>query len=225
MIHRFVLDFALAIAVATPLCATSVDFGFYAISNKSGQSDALAPQLLVAVTNDTPPVVSPPEGVGFIFRNEGPIVSHIGDIYFDDEAGVLDDLLRIQNPTGVSLSEGANPANLPGGGSILPTFTAGFSADADSPSGSGKNGVDVGESVGIFFSLAGSSTYSDVLDALYSGALRLGLHVQGIGTSGESDGFVNTNVVPEPGFYGILSVCLIGLALVRRRLRPSRLLS
>ena len=56
-------------------------------------------------------------------------------------------------------------------------------------------------------------TYADVLSELASGALRIGIHVQGFASTG-SESLINT---PEPGTALLLALGLGGLAAGRRR--------
>jgi hypothetical protein len=134
--------------------------------------------------------------VQFLFSNSGPAASSITDVYFDD--GSLLGIATILNEPGVSFSAVASPPNLPGANNASPPFvtTAGFSADSDPPVQ--PYGVNPGEQLGITFDLQNLRFYDDVLDELASGALRIGLHVQGF-SSGGSESFVNNpSVVPTP---------------------------
>lgn len=159
--------------------------------------------------------------VSFQFQNSGPAASSITDIYFDD--GSLLGIASITNGTGTSFSQGASPGDLPGGNNISPAFqtTAGFLADSDPPTQ--PNGVNPGEFVTIVFDLQSGKTFADVLSDLSSGALRIGIHVQGF-TGGGSESFVNTPTpppppIPEPGTVLLLGTGLAGAAtrLIRRR--------
>jgi hypothetical protein len=163
--------------------------------------------------------------VDFIFRNEGPSASSITGVYFAD--GTLLGIVQIvDSGSGVSFSQGASPANLPGGNAIGFVTTAGFAADSDPPVQ--PNGVNPGEWLRIRFALQAGKDYQDTLDALQlgldqggvTGALRIGLHVQGI-VGGQSDSFVNgtpISVVPLPTAG---AMALAGLGIVaRRRRRP-----
>jgi hypothetical protein len=149
--------------------------------------------------------------VDFKFSNKGPNASSITDVYFAD--GTLLGIATITDGPGVNFSEGANPGNLPGGASIFPAFTAKFSADSDAPPP--INGVNPGESLTITFDLINGKTFADTIAALGNGDLRIGIHVQSF-SNGGSESFVH---VPEPGFYGLLSMGLAGLYVVVRRRR------
>ena len=130
--------------------------------------------------------------------------------------------------SGVDFSPGASPGNLPSGNTVDPAFetTKDFLADSDPPVS--HNGVNPGESLGIIFDLAGVvdgdetyyGTYSDVINELNNGDLRIGIHVQGF-SSGGSEAFVNggkTTItelgVPDPGILHcafLLGSGIIGL--------------
>jgi len=159
----------------------------------------------------------------FTFRNTGPQASSITDVYFDD--GALFKMVTIDNSdSGVSFSQFAKPAELPGGNCLTPPFdtSAGFSADSDAPVQ--HNGVNPGESLGIVFDLKNGMAYDDVLNALANptdvdDGLRIGIKVQGF-ASGGSEAFVNNGIIPAPGAILLTSV---GVALVGWLRRSRRL--
>jgi hypothetical protein len=135
----------------------------------------------------------------FTFRNTGPETCSLTDVYYDDGALLgIADLIDADDGTGgdegVDFSQYANPDELPAGSQLWPPFvtTEGFSADSDPPAT--HNGVEPNESLGIIFDLQFGLGYSDVLDSLVSGALRIGLKVQSFAT-GSSESFVNGDVV------------------------------
>ncbi len=145
----------------------------------------------------------------FTLRNDGPHASFIRNIYFDDSEGTLGSLAAIDNSDpGVEFAPGGSPSDVPGAVDI--GFTSDFHATATQPGS--QNGVnETGESVGILFHIAPGSTFDDVLDSMYFGQLRVGLHVQGF-EGGFSEGFVSGLVAtPEPA---TLALALIALAIL-----------
>jgi hypothetical protein len=194
------------VMTAAPAHAVQYTFG---LITDNGNGANLAGQLIVDVTaglNGT---------VDFTFTNNVGIASSITDVYFDD--GTLLDLAGITSSAGVAFLDPASPGNLPSGNTASPPFvtTADFSADSDSPITA--NGVNAaGEWLTINFTLQGLQTYQDTINALNSGALRIGLHVQAIGVPGGSDSYVNT--VPDGGVtMALLGMALTGLGLMARR--------
>jgi len=170
-------------------------------------------QMNVDVGNDIGGALQRDNQVRFTFINLGPNASSITDIYFDD--GSLLGIAFLENdPNNVEFSQGADPPNLPGGEMADPPFetTLGFSADSDPPVE--PLGVNPGERLGIVFDLMEGKTIPDVLDDLRTGALRIGIHVQGF-ASGGSESFINIPL-PEPGTF---TLCLLGAAALARRRR------
>lgn len=170
----------------------------------------------------------------FTFSNNIGIASSITDIYFD--YGNTNYFTSISNnvlgsagdSTGVNFSDGASPANLPAGNTV--GFSADFGADSNSPTLS--NGVNAaGEWVAFLGTLSQGSSFSQVLAAIDSGALRVGLHVQGIEVISqhgfderfeietESESFVNgtPNAVPLPAAAWLFGSALLGFVGFKRR--------
>jgi len=217
------LVFALASLATLSVPASAITYNFQCITNNNASNCAIGEAQLTMVVASFSDSLG--QGVGFTFYNTAVNPASITDVYFDDGllgTGVLAQPMRVinnnpiapPNATPVSFSPLATPANLPGGNPIGFTTTTGFSADSDNPIT--QRGVnEANESVTIAFAFRGSNTLADVIQALNSGALRVGLHVQSIGATGGSEGFVN--IVPEPGFYGLLALGLGGLFLAARR--------
>jgi hypothetical protein len=160
--------------------------------------------------------------VSITFANSGPQASIIADVYIEDNASVFTGIASITDGAGTNFEIGANPANLPGANNASPAFVADFSADAEAPTGTGGNGADPGESFSVIMTLAGGKTFADVQSAFELGSVRLGIHGQGLGTSGGSESFVNgggggENAVPEPTAALLFGAGVLAVSQVRRR--------
>ena len=221
-----ILGLVLALVVVLPTEARADLFGFEAITNNSGVEGTYAGQLAVDVTDPGS------NQVLFTFYNDGPggslydvlspIAGAITEIYFDD--GTLLGSPTITNMVGVNFVNGATPANLPGGDSLDPDFTATVGFSAESAPENPVNGVNPGEHVALLFGLQTGATFANVLYAIglgfndpgNAGALRIGIHVRGIEPTGvnQSDSFI---MVPVPGavILGIFGLSVVGLKLRR----------
>ena len=150
----------------------------------------------------------------FTFTNVGTTAMSLTDVYFDD--GTLLGIAAVTGSSGVSFSQFASPGNLPGGNAIGFQTTAGFSADSNPPVQ--PNGVNPGESLSILFDLKPGRSFAEIAGDLASGALRIGVHVQGYGGGG-SESFVNL-LSPVPEASSVLSMMaalgVLGVALRRR---------
>ncbi len=187
----------------------------------------VASQFTLEVWDENEPGVGPGE-VLFKFTNAGPVTSTISQIYWDDRAGVLTgspvfstDAAHTADGAGssapVTFVFNASSVKPPGGLPDWPQNTTDFRFDAD-PVAS-QNGVEEGgEMAGFLFDLAPGKTLADIEAAINAPSpnnLRVAFHAQGIGTSADSDVFINTNVVPEPS--STLLLLLTTPLLLRRR--------
>lgn len=160
----------------------------------------------------------------FTFINAGPTLSTIAEIYWDDDDSLLDSIDTITNSAGVDFGTPANPADLPSGANAVPAFSADFSVGATPPPAT--NGVDPGENLPVLFDLSSGSTFDDILAALESGSLRLGMHVISIGTVAGSDAVISepylpgqVDPIPEPSTYMLMGAGLLALGALKNRTR------
>ncbi|MFP5274880.1 PEP-CTERM sorting domain-containing protein [Coleofasciculus sp.] len=166
---------------ASMMPAEAAVFGFNRITENNVEN--VANQLTVDVTGDS-------SNVTFKFTNSGPTSSFIAQIYVDVVGGLLAGP-SVTNFAGTNFSLGGSPPNLPGGNTV--GFTSDFRATANNPAP--RNGAsNTGEMVALNF----SGNVDNVLAAIGNGSLRFGTHVQGIGSAGGSDSFVNAVPVTDP---------------------------
>ncbi len=117
----------------------------------------------------------------------------ISQVVFDDNGYLSAPSVNVNNVGTVNFSGGASKAQLPQGGN---NFTTDYAFSREVP-GNG-NGIQAPETLGVSF----QGNYANVVTALNSGALRLGIHVQAL-PGGASDSYIssnsgNTQDTPEP---------------------------
>ncbi|MCL4854532.1 MAG: hypothetical protein KJZ78_24495 [Bryobacteraceae bacterium] len=208
--NKLLLTSACVAGLITCQMANAVSYSFFKITNNGNQD--VSSQLSVEVTGAG-------SQASFQFFNNVGIASSITDIYFDDGT-LLGIALITTSGAGVAFNSPANPSNLPGGNNASPAFvtTQNFSADSDPPVS--QNGVNAAtEWVTITFNLINGKTIVDTLAALDDGSLRIGLHVQAIGSKGGSDSYVNNGRnVPDGGVTAaMLGLGMLGLSFMSRR--------
>jgi hypothetical protein len=212
--RKIVLLFILVPAILASN-ANAYYYGFEQITDNG--NTPVASQLLVNVTaEDTNQVL-------FSFFNQGPVDSSITDVYFDDGSllgisSLIDSDDGVGGDPGVDFSLDASPGDLPGGNPIGFEVTAGFLADSDPAIP--QNGINPDEWLGILFDLQSVASFDDVISQLGDGRLRIGLHVQSIGTNDGSESFVNNmTAIPIPSAVWLLGAGMVGLVGIRRKFK------
>ena len=116
--------------------------------------------------------------------------SFIRQVFFDDNNYLSDPWANIGNFGTVNFTGGASNDQLPQGGN---NFTTDYAFSRQVPGN--QNAVQGGEKLGVSF----AGNYTNILAALNSGDLRLGIHVQGL-PGDASDSYISTNTqdTPEP---------------------------
>ncbi|MBL9032962.1 MAG: hypothetical protein JNM80_14795 [Phycisphaerae bacterium] len=203
------------LALSASAMGAPVDIGFARVTPANAPQNPAA-QFKAVLSEVSSSVVR------FRFTNTAVIYCSISEIYYDNRnSAPLSSLMTPLNQFGATFTGGgANPGNLPGGQNLSPAFsaTAVFSADAQ---GNPANGLDTAADwLEMDFVLGAGKTFNSVVDAIANGDLRIGLHVRAIGTSGDSDSFVNgnpPNVIPLPPAALAGLAGLAGVAVLRRR--------
>ena len=150
--------------------------------------------------------------VDFEFHNASSMDSTIARVYFDDfDDGLLADIAGITNGPGTIFNEDATPPVLPAWNTLTPSFDADFSAGAAPPPA--QNGVDPTEWVKITFDIESGHAFSDVINQMNDGTMRIGAHIISVGREEVSV----SAVTPEPATIALLG--LGALSLLRNRSR------
>lgn len=198
-----VIGFGVTVALAPVANAVPVSYDFTCnTGNKPADCTIGEAQMKLVVSSQT-------GGVLFTFSNVGLEASSLTRVFLDTSLSLA---LSISSTPGVSFSVDTSPANFPGKNNVSPSFSTDYSASADSQGGVAYNGVNPNESLGI---LLGGSLFGDVIAALDSGVLRVGIKVQAF-EGGGSETFVNTPPVPEPRAAILF---LVGTALAAHSIR------
>lgn len=144
--------------------------------------------------------------VGFLLSNVGSESLNATGVYFDDASNVLANLFDVTDFSGVDFAEGGKPGNVKSGNKV--DFVAEFLATAARPTR--DTGVDQGQNVQINFTLANGKTIDDVIAALNSGDLRIGINAK--------KGYVSeSGFVPEPSTLMLLAFGGLAAAWTARR--------
>lgn len=206
MLRLAALALFAALSFASSASATTFSFDCITGSGSSTNCNIGEAQLALEVT------AAGPGQVSFTLSNTGSEDLSAAQLYFDDGLGLLASVVSVVDGSGVDFEEGGTPANLPGGNSY--GFDAEYVFSAENPAP--FEGVNPGEEVTVVFTLAAGKTLADVLAAIGSENLRVGVH--GIAfENGKSKSFINDPVgVPEPA-AALLLLAGGAAALAQRR--------
>ncbi len=159
-------------------------------------------------------------GVGqihFLFSNQSLIGSSMARLYFDDDIGLLAQMIGIVGD-GTLFEQPACPGNLPGGRTLAPPFEAIDAFSVASAAARPRNGIEPGESAIATFNLLDAFDFDDVCAALMGGGLRIGVHTIAL-PDGSS---VSAVTVPEPATMVLVGLgALIEIARKEKRRRTN----
>jgi hypothetical protein len=176
---------ALSAVSAAP--ASAITFGFGNIVGGDTPGDAYKNSFTFDVLNQGSSVL-------FKIKNSGNAAApsmFIRQVFFDDNGYLSNPEANIGNVGTVDFSGGASNDQLPQGGN---NFTTNYAFSRE-PGAGNANGIQAPETLGLKF----TGNYNNVIFALNSGALRLGIHVQAL-PGGASDSYISSNTqdTPEP---------------------------
>ena len=184
----------LAVAGVAALSAVSAApasaFGFGNIAGGDTVGDAYKNSFTFDVLNDGSFVI-------FKINNSGNTAApsmFIRQVFFDDNGYLSNPVANVNNVGTVNFEDNNGNDQLPQGGN---NFTTNYAFSRVGGAGN-ANGIQAGDTLGVRF----TGNYNNVIFALNSGALRLGIHVQAL-PGGASDSYISTNSTntqdtPEP---------------------------
>ena len=202
-------------AIVSPMSVKAASFTFGNIAGGDTVGDSLAQYLSMDVTSSG-------SGVLFKFNNAAgntATTSFIGTVYIDAAPALLGSNITVNsgNVGNVDFGGGIGTKNLPQSEHLATAFTTNYDFTKD---GGASNGVQKSESLGVLFS---NANFTNVINAINGGSLRVGYHLQGITppnplTGSTSDSYVNnpntptpTKPVPVPGLLlGVMAAGALG---------------
>jgi hypothetical protein len=210
---RLVLLSGVAAFVAHPLAQAQTSLHFSPFKDDDIEDSSLD------VININGTVISIANGTRFGIINNSipngstvtPTRPTVTQIYWDTNSSFVPTSTSYNSglsSSSVVFESGGSPSNLPGGNEIDFSSNYRFSPDSPSP----HNGIDPSEVA--YFDFIGVS-YTDVILGLSNGSIRIGMHIQEVGSKGkDSVSFVN-DAVPEPSVILLSAFGVLGL--MRRR--------
>jgi hypothetical protein len=180
-----------AVSAVSAAPASAIGFSFSNITGGDTYGDAYQSNFRFDVID---------QGTSVLFNifndgNKNSADMFISKVLFDDN-NFLSNVVatNVGNVGDVFFTGGAGDEQLPQGGT---GFTTDYAFTRSTPGN--QLAVQGGEMLGLSF----TGNYANVVSALNSGALKVGLHVQGIGSKAEySDSYIsstsNTEATPEP---------------------------
>ena len=183
----------LAVAGVAALSAISAApasaFSFSNIPGGATSGDALVSSLRLDINNQGPYVILKILNLGNAAASE----MFIRQVVIHDINGILSSpSVNFGNVGPVAFSSSNGNGNLPQGGN---SFTTAYSFTGD-PGGANVNSIQAGETLGLRF----IGNYNNAVTAYNIGALKVGIHLQGL-PNGGSDSYIssgNTQDTPEP---------------------------
>lgn len=220
-LRPLVMSLALAAFAPAALAGTTTNFGFACYTNNTGSCSSFASQLALTIEETSATTVQ------FKFTNAGP-TGVITDIYFDVNRSPLVRVLSLTVPagqTGVAYGVNAAPGNgvRPPGSNAFSWGNSGVTDFLVFPSGTPTvDGVNSGQALLINGVLGGGVTYAQLIASFTGPSIdsRIGLHIQSLGSQGQSEGMYavpSTTVVPVPGALPMMLGGLIGIGYLARR--------